>query len=82
MTSTPAPHRVSALVHYRLRTGMSQEAVASAVGANRVTVSRWENGSAVPTLVKGLRLAEVLGVDPFELFLGRPRKRIAGGKRR
>jgi len=78
---TSAPHHRSALVHYRLRTGLSQSDVASATSTNRVTVSRWENGTSVPTLMKGLLLAEVLGVDPFELFLGRPKGR-AGRKRK
>ena len=76
--STPAPHHRSALVHYRLRSGMSQADVAQAIDANRVTVSRWESGKSIPSLTMGLLLAEVLGVDPFELFLGRPRKRRKG----
>lgn len=77
---TMAATRGKAVCRCAIGSRGTQEDVAVATGANRVTVSRWENGSSVPTLVLGLRLAEVLGVDPFELFLGRPRGR-AGRKR-
>lgn len=59
---------------YRLRTGrgMSQDALADALGVSRQSVSKWENGGAVPELDKLMKLAELFGVTLDELVRGEP----------
>ena len=54
---------------YRLRTkqGMSQDALAEALGVSRQSVSKWENNAAVPELEKLLKMSELFGVTLDEL---------------
>jgi len=44
--------------------GLTQVALAEAVGARPVMVGRWERGEALPTMDEARRLAEVLDLDP------------------
>lgn len=44
--------------------GLTQVALAEAVGTRPVMVGRWERGEALPTMEEARRLAEVLDLDP------------------
>jgi len=44
--------------------GLTQVALAEAVGTRPVMVGRWERGEALPTMDEARRLAEVLDLDP------------------
>lgn len=53
---------------YRLERGLTQEALAEKLGVNRVSISYWERGLALP---KGSRLLDVstaLGVSVDKLL--------------
>ncbi len=52
--------------------GWSQEELAEQIDVAPKTVSRWENGTAVPTSRHRERLCRVLGMTPEELELVRP----------
>lgn len=54
---------------YRLRTekNMSQGDLADALGVSRQSVSKWENGNAVPDLEKLVKLSELFGISLDEL---------------
>jgi len=54
----------------RKRRGFTQASLAEALGVEQPTVQRWENGSRSPDIPQMIRLAEVLGVEPGELFNG------------
>ena len=47
----------------RERLGMSQETLAEQVGVSRQAVSKWEMGTASPSLENVQLLSQVLGVD-------------------
>jgi transcriptional regulator with XRE-family HTH domain len=44
--------------------GLTQVALAEAVGTRPVMVGRWERGEALPTMGEARRLAEILDLDP------------------
>lgn len=46
---------------------MSQDALAEAIGANRVTISKYENGGYLPSVPALERLADALHTTPEEL---------------
>ena len=48
----------------REQRGMGQEQLATALGVRQQTVSRWENGLAVPRPSRVLALARVLELEP------------------
>ena len=54
---------------YRLRTekNMSQGDLADALDVSRQSVSKWENGNAVPDLEKLIKLSELFGITLDEL---------------
>ena len=54
----------------RRRRGLSQAALAAAVGRDRSTVSRWEAGERLPTLAALVALARALRCDPAALLPG------------
>ncbi len=58
------------LREHRLRCSLTQEFVAEAIGVSRQAVSKWENGSAVPSTTKLCALAKLYGVDAGELLRG------------
>ena len=47
--------------------GMSQEAVASALGVSRQAVTRWENGRSDPSTANLIELAKLFGISIGEL---------------
>jgi transcriptional regulator with XRE-family HTH domain len=55
--------------HLRKQRGLTQEALAEAVGADQSTVQRWESGKRTPDLNDMVKLADALQVRPGELFL-------------
>lgn len=55
----------------RMRSGMSQEFVAEQLGVSRQAVSKWENGTAMPSTANLLALAKLLQI-PAELLLRAP----------
>ena len=48
--------------------GLSQAELAEALGLDQTTVSAWERGVSEPTVFNLRRLADLLGVEPGELF--------------
>ena len=56
----------------RLALGMTQEALASAVGVRKMSISRWESGQDIPRADRAIRLAEVLKCSVEELALDYP----------
>lgn len=54
----------------RKKLKMSQDELAEAIGANRVTISRYETGSYLPSVPALERLAEALGMTPSQLTGG------------
>jgi transcriptional regulator with XRE-family HTH domain len=61
------------LTEARLAKGLSIEDAAASVGVIPTLWQFWENGTREPQAETFLRVAEELGVDEFELGLGRPR---------
>lgn len=61
--------RRAALIARGAGLGLTQEDLATVVGVERTTVARWEAGTCTPQPLHRLRLAEALGVSPFELDL-------------
>ena len=52
----------------RLDLKMTVDAVAEAVGVDRATVVRWENGSVEPQIPHRISLAKALDMNPNELW--------------
>lgn len=73
MRSTPAA--MPGVFRYRKmqdlvkKQGLSNKSLAAAVHVNQGTVSRWAKGEAAPSPKFIARLAEVLQVDPSELYV-------------
>lgn len=67
MTSQRRPPGVLVIRHRlikaRLEQGMTQQALASAMGGMQSSVSEWENGSRVPRLDSAIRWARALGLE-------------------
>jgi len=49
----------------RKRMGLTQAAVAKAIGATAATVCRYENGKRLPSVKTAKRLARVLDIDDW-----------------
>lgn len=58
--------------HYRQLRGMTQEEVGLSIDMERSYVSDLERGKRNPSVRAVGRLAEALGVQPFELLRGDP----------
>jgi transcriptional regulator with XRE-family HTH domain len=56
------------LVQGRLRSGMTQDVLARAVGTSVTNISRWERGRNRPGAAMVLTLALTLGIEPESLF--------------
>lgn len=56
--------------HLRVRNNLSQEALADALGVSRQSVSKWENGNAIPDLERLVKMAKLFGVTLDELVSG------------
>lgn len=52
----------------RMELGLSQHQVAEALGLNQAAVCLWESGKTVPTVQNLIRLADILGCEPGDLF--------------
>ena len=61
----------------RCRHKMSQEDLAEALGVSRQSVSKWENGNAVPDLDRLVKLSELFGVSLDQLVNGNENPRAA-----
>lgn len=57
-----------AIQRQRKFAGMSQEALAAAVGVKQSAVSRWESGDAAPSVENQLAIAKALRIDARVLF--------------
>ncbi len=72
------------LIRLRRREGLSQEALAEALGVSRQAVSRWEQGTALPDSAKLLPCAKYFGVSVDWLLDDaqgwEPPRRETGGK--
>lgn len=55
----------------RLAEGMTQAALAQALGVSDKAVSKWENGRGAPDVSLLPQLSQLLGVDPGELLRGK-----------
>ncbi|WP_142277717.1 helix-turn-helix domain-containing protein, partial [Mycobacterium timonense] len=73
MRSTPAA--MPGVFKYRKmsdlakKQGLSNRSLAAAVNVNQGTVTRWAKGEAAPSPKFIARLAEVLAVEPSELYV-------------
>ena len=56
----------------RMRQGLTQLAVARAVGVSEIKITRIETGRCNPPMALRQRLAELLNCDQKELFPGNP----------
>lgn len=56
------------LVQGRLRSGMTQDGLARAVGTSVTNISRWERSKNRPGAAMVLALALILGMEPESLF--------------
>ena len=52
----------------RKKAGLSQEALADALGVTRQAVSKWETGKSVPDTENLRRMAQVLAVSALSLI--------------
>jgi transcriptional regulator with XRE-family HTH domain len=69
-------HRVAAIIARNVRTlregrGESQQGFAQRAGFNRTNLNRLENGLRDPTLPTLVKIANALGVEPWELLWDR-----------
>ena len=53
---------------HRIRSKMTQEFVAEALGVSRQAVSKWETGTADPSTSNLIALAKLFGILPEELL--------------
>lgn len=53
--------------HARRANNMSQDDLADAIGANRVTISKYETGGYLPSVPALKRIADALGTTPAAL---------------
>lgn len=60
------------LTYLRQKNGLSQNALADAVGLSRQAISRWETGAAVPSTENLIRLSQLYGVPLNELVSNQP----------
>ena len=68
------------ILKLRKEKGLSQEALAEALGVSRQSVSKWESGAALPDTDKIIAMSELFGVstdyilkdDPSETFIPTP----------
>lgn len=59
----------------RVRKGMSQDELASALSVNRVTVARWESGSVTPRPEQVCKMADLFGCST-DYLLERTEERV------
>lgn len=56
------------LKHYRAKLGLTQKQLAQKIGYTEKSVSKWENGSALPTMEMVLKLADLFNLSLDELI--------------
>lgn len=56
------------LKHYRIKSGLTQKQLAEKIGYTEKSVSKWENGSALPTMEMVLTLADLFCLSLDELI--------------
>ena len=61
------------LVRYRKLKGFTQEEIAEKMQVSRQSVSKWENGEAVPELAKIIKLADILEIS-LDVLCGREKE--------
>ena len=79
---TPAtqPAAISATIRrLRREKGLTQEALAQAVGVSPQAISKWETGQTMPDLTLLLPLSKVLGIGVNELLGGNRRQELMDG---
>jgi transcriptional regulator with XRE-family HTH domain len=54
---------------HRLSLGLSQEALAEAIGASARSIGRWEQDLAIPQELFRTRLAQIFEIDARELLV-------------
>jgi putative transcriptional regulator len=59
---------VNHIKEYRLRSGLSQEELASAVGVSRQSINSIERGRYIPSLPLALRFAHLFNCPTDDLF--------------
>ena len=52
----------------RKQKGMTQEQLADVIGVKRAVISKYENGSITPSILRLEKIARALGVDSHEFF--------------
>jgi transcriptional regulator with XRE-family HTH domain len=62
----------SRIQFYRMRLGLSQEALAEKLGVSRQSVSKWELSHALPDLDKVVLLSRLFNITTDELILDEP----------
>ena len=67
-TTTSPPNRSNRLRTLRLSRGISQSALAAAVGVSTRTVKYWEHGQRTPSAASLLALAHYFDVPPESLL--------------
>ena len=67
-TTTSPPNRSNRLRALRLSRGISQSALAAAVGVSTRTVKYWEHGQRTPNAASLLALAHYFDVPPESLL--------------
>lgn len=70
------------LAELRRKANLSQEQVAEQLHITRQAVSKWEAGQSIPDVDTVLKLCEILGVTPNQLFLGEEKEETAGQARK
>ena len=66
--ATPPPNKQNHLQSLRLSRGISQSALAAAVGVSTRTVKYWEHGQRTPNAASLLALAHYFDVPPESLL--------------
>lgn len=62
------------LTQFRKQKGFSQNELAKKLKISRQSVSKWENGTAIPDLDRVIEIADLLQVSLDELILGKESK--------
>ncbi|WP_439813999.1 helix-turn-helix domain-containing protein [Zavarzinia sp. CC-PAN008] len=69
--SVPIRHNILVMLQLRAirkRSGLTLQAVATSLGIDHTTLQRWETGKRDPSVSDILRLADLYGVHPGEIF--------------
>src|SRR6266568_623063 len=61
MEQSPGDHSPEQIKHLRTRLGLTQMALAQALGVSFPTVNRWENGKATPSQLSWNQLLKLAG---------------------